>query len=349
MALNSIGVADPRYGFNAETNKKIADITGYTGQFGNGDFAKWLQTDAGKPWADQVSNIAKSPSPVATYTPSTYTASQYAIDENTDTTQGRLRGLLESPNPIMDSARNAALQQANSRGLLNSSIAASAGEKALIDSALPIAQSDAQAHLNTGLTNTAATNAALSFNANAANQADQSAMNAQNAESQFTRNNATQIKQIDANVLMNSLDNDTKNNLARIESDYKTTMQSSASATTIYQTAMQEISKINANKDLNAASKQKSIDNITNNLRDAMAIISKTSNIDVSKLLDFSSSATPANPTTQPVVENSGDGSQESPYTYVPVNPKNGDYMTQGGNNFVYRLGFGGGGKWYPA
>lgn len=358
MALNPTGAIDPKYGFNAETNKRIAEVTGYTGQFGNGDFDKWLQTEAGKPWDTNVRRITASPiiDPVS-YSPSTYAANQYTIDANKDTTQGQLKGLLETPNPIMELAKNNAMQSANSRGLLNSSIASTAGERALIESALPIAQNDASAYLNTGMTNTAAANSAAAFNASAANQADQSAMAAQNAESQFARNLTADRyktdKQIDTNVMMNNLDNATKNNLARIESDYKTTMQSSASATTMYQTAMQEIGKINASSTLGAAAKTASIENITNNLRDAMAIIGKTSNIDVSKLLDFSANggatSTPSAPIKPVATEN---GTDEAPYTTVPVNPKAGDVLTQNGQRFVYSPNYGGplgipiGGNW---
>lgn len=56
---------------------------------------------------------------------------------------GRLHGLLQSDSPYIDRARTRARQYANRRGLMNSSIAAGAGEAAAIDAALPIAQADA--------------------------------------------------------------------------------------------------------------------------------------------------------------------------------------------------------------
>ena len=56
---------------------------------------------------------------------------------------GRLHGLLDSESPYLDRARARARQYANRRGLMNSSIAAGAGETAAIDAALPIAQADA--------------------------------------------------------------------------------------------------------------------------------------------------------------------------------------------------------------
>ena len=56
---------------------------------------------------------------------------------------GRLQGLLSEESPYIQRARARAKQAANRRGLMNTSIAAGAGEAAAIDAALPIAQADA--------------------------------------------------------------------------------------------------------------------------------------------------------------------------------------------------------------
>jgi hypothetical protein len=60
-----------------------------------------------------------------------------------DTVEARLTGLLSSGSPYLESARARAQQESNARGLLNSTMAATAGEKAAIESALPIATQDA--------------------------------------------------------------------------------------------------------------------------------------------------------------------------------------------------------------
>lgn len=60
------------------------------------------------------------------------------------TVQSQLQSMLASDSPYLTAARTRAMQQANSRGLINSSIAAGAGEFAAIDAAAPIAQADAQ-------------------------------------------------------------------------------------------------------------------------------------------------------------------------------------------------------------
>ena len=59
------------------------------------------------------------------------------------TVSGQLQNLLGSDSPYIDRARTRARQYANRRGVMNSSIAAGAGEAAAIDAALPIASQDA--------------------------------------------------------------------------------------------------------------------------------------------------------------------------------------------------------------
>lgn len=86
------------------------------------------------------------------------------VNQN-ETVQGQLTGLLENQNPYMKVAEGKALQQANSRGILNSTMAVGAAQKANIEAALPIAQQDAQAHRQQSLVNQDATNQANQFNA----------------------------------------------------------------------------------------------------------------------------------------------------------------------------------------
>ena len=68
------------------------------------------------------------------------------------TVAGQMKGLLESGSPYVEAAKQRGVAQAQSRGLLNSSIAASAGEKSAIEGALPIASQDATTHATAGLT-----------------------------------------------------------------------------------------------------------------------------------------------------------------------------------------------------
>src|SRR5437868_8985 len=64
-----------------------------------------------------------------------------------------LQGIYGSDNGIVSQARAAGQRMAAKRGLLNSSIAAGAGEDAALKSALPIAQQDAETSTRFGLQN----------------------------------------------------------------------------------------------------------------------------------------------------------------------------------------------------
>lgn len=77
------------------------------------------------------------------------------------TVQYQMQGLLANGSPYIDQARQTGINMANSRGLLNSSIAAGNSQAAAIQSALPIAQQDASTYNTQDLTNQAALNQIL--------------------------------------------------------------------------------------------------------------------------------------------------------------------------------------------
>lgn len=72
-------------------------------------------------------------------------ADQY-INKDTDTVEGRMVGLLSGDNEYRKLNETQALQAANARGTLNSSMAVQAGRAAAIGSMLPIAQQDASTY-----------------------------------------------------------------------------------------------------------------------------------------------------------------------------------------------------------
>jgi hypothetical protein len=71
---------------------------------------------------------------------------QTLINPQTDTVEGRTANLLKSGNPLLEQAKTNALQSANARGLLNSSIGVEAGEQAVLNQAESIASRDAAAY-----------------------------------------------------------------------------------------------------------------------------------------------------------------------------------------------------------
>lgn len=67
---------------------------------------------------------------------------KWNVDDN-QTVAGQVRNLINENNPLQQQAATRAKQQMNQSGLLNSSMAVQAGQAAMYDAALPIAQADA--------------------------------------------------------------------------------------------------------------------------------------------------------------------------------------------------------------
>lgn len=92
------------------------------------------------------------------------TASPITVGAN-ETVQGQLKGILENSNsPLMQQAQTMGNSYSNKRGMLNSSIGASAAESAMISAATPIAQQDASTYYDAKKTNSAQSLQAGMFN-----------------------------------------------------------------------------------------------------------------------------------------------------------------------------------------
>ncbi|WP_020409802.1 hypothetical protein [Hahella ganghwensis] len=129
----------------------------------------------------------------ATYEANTGTASSYEADQREvnpySTVSGQLTGLLSQDNPYMKRAEQNALRTANSRGLLNSTMAVGAAHGAAIDAALPIAQQDAATYHDQSKTNQAYSNQSLQYNATNEQNMTLANMDATNTASQFNSTN----------------------------------------------------------------------------------------------------------------------------------------------------------------
>lgn len=134
-----------------------AGITPYTqDQIDNYHSSKQAPTDyLGMMGQRTVSPVAatQSPAQFANNTGLINTASSVPYGQPSGTSwsvtpdqlvQNRVHGLLDSNNPLMQQAKTQGLIAAQERGLLNTSMGAEAGQKALYDYAVPIATVDAQ-------------------------------------------------------------------------------------------------------------------------------------------------------------------------------------------------------------
>lgn len=180
------------------------------------------------------------------------------VDAAKETVSGQLDSLLKASSPYIERARAGAAQYANKRGLLNSSIAAGAGEAAAIDAALPIANADAQIYGAASRDNQNAGNTALQFNAEGLNQ-----------------------------VAMQGLKGEQASLLANIEGSYKSLIQSSDSAGKLYQQAMDAINKTLTSADIEPSAKDAAVARQTELLKIGLGVIGKIGELDLTSLLNF--------------------------------------------------------------
>jgi hypothetical protein len=130
--------------------------------------ANQITAPTAQPPAPGIINSVAVPPPVAA--PPVVQANYERIDPNlrtvqaNETVKGQLAGILDEDSPLLQQARARALEQMQSRGLLNSSIAIGAGEDALIGRALQIAQPDAETYAEAAKGNQDAINAVNRYN-----------------------------------------------------------------------------------------------------------------------------------------------------------------------------------------
>lgn len=110
-----------------------------------------------------------------------------SVNPETETVAGQLHSILNENGPLVQQARAGALDTGVSRGLLNSSMTAGAGEKAAIDSALPIANADANTYTAAATQNQGFENNANAFNAGATNTSNLNLANAANTSGLSTQ------------------------------------------------------------------------------------------------------------------------------------------------------------------
>jgi len=196
-----------------------------------------------------------------------YDPTKWDVDAK-QTVAGQVKDIVDAGSPLLKQAEARSNMRMNSRGLLNSSLAVGAGQSALYDAALPIAQADAQtnaqsANFNANASNVAsqfgadaankqslvnqdATNRAAEFQAGATNQANATNQEATNRAAEFAAaagnrlieqsNTVTaQARTADAEaankVLMQNLDNQFKVNISNADAASKAQLQFMADAT----------------------------------------------------------------------------------------------------------------------
>jgi hypothetical protein len=258
------------------------------------------------------SNATAVNSTVTNANASTADAATRALDSN-ELMSTQINKVIGEDSPLMQQAATRAKQAANGRGLLNSTMAVQAGQAAVMDRAMPIAQYDAGVNTNVLDKNNANTQQTSMFNAGQEQDVSKFNANTNTQNSQFNANQQTDVNKANANtntqtsqfnaseankasivnasesnkILAQMMDQDTRKQLADIEASYKVLMQSEASAMTMYQQSVKNISEILMNPDLTAAAKTAAVNNQNSLLKTGMNIIGKMSGLNLEALLTF--------------------------------------------------------------
>lgn len=199
----------------------------------------------------------------------TYDPTQQTVAPN-QTVAGQVNDLIKADNPLMQTARTQASESANSKGLLNSSMAVQSGEQAVLNSALPIAGADASTYNRVASENAAAQNTSRQFNAGSQNQFNLSAQQAGQEQA------------------LQKMRGDQAVNVANIEANYKTLMQTNASAASVFNEYQKTVSTLLDDPNTTAEQKQAAVDKQTSILQATLAVMGGIANLDLAGLLDFS-------------------------------------------------------------
>lgn len=222
------------------------------------------------------------PAPTAAPAPAPPTTVDYVpttrqVDPQTDTVQGQLNQVLDENSPLMRRAKADALAQMAGRGLLNSSLATTAGYAAMIDKGLQIAQQDAETYFKQGLTNQDVTNQAALTNANWKNKLLE---NSYVSQLDFWKQSNLLSQQHGYDIAKLDRENQWKANLLSTEYGFKYDLQQAELDPKMqelylksYQDMLNQLDAILVDPNTDDASKQKMINNYIesiNKMRDSM-------------------------------------------------------------------------------
>lgn len=139
---------------------------------------------------------------------------QRNVNEQKDTVSGQIGSLLDKSNPYMELSRRNAQRTANSRGLINSTMAAKAGEEAAIQSAMPIATQDAATYFDQGKTNQGVVNKFLENRQSTELNKELSSQESQQTKELSAQQNTEQLARM-------GFDRESQETIAKLQNDLK--------------------------------------------------------------------------------------------------------------------------------
>lgn len=203
------------------------------------------------------------------------------------TVAGQIQQLTAQDSPLMQQARTRAAQQMNARGLINSSLAASAADSAMYDVANTIAQADAATQAKAAGYNVDQLNQQLTLDKQLANQMNQAQLSADTSRYATDVNAATQKLNNESAQLIARLNNDQQLTLQKMQNENQRLLQTNQQAAQAYNNSMQYIDVINRDPNLDANAKTRAQAQIYYNLDTQLRTLSRVSGLDVSSNLSL--------------------------------------------------------------
>ena len=257
-----------------------------------------------------LSNLSTpaSISGTGTYNPAQITDTSKWVITPDQTVQGQLAGILAKNSPLQQQAATTSLQQSNARGLLNSGMAVGNAESAVIQSALPIATSDADVNARSAgynadelnkmaVENMSASNAASQFGAgskltqseNKLAREQQTALQNSQQTWQGGQNEADRALQ----VQQDTFNANVQASIAQINNDAQGDRNQQSIYGNLGATTMQQITAIQTDVNLNQATKQYMYEQLMANYKAQVGLIASVGQVpNVATLINFNQQPT---------------------------------------------------------
>jgi hypothetical protein len=197
------------------------------------------------------------------------------------TVEGRINRIINADSPFMQQARSRSMEQANARGLANTSMAITAGESAAYDAALPIAQTDAATFAKAAGYNADQTNQFAVTNVNAENQFKLQDKQVQGEKDLALINRETQVQ-------LTNLDAANKAAAAQVQAQNQRILETNAQAAEAFQTAMSAINNIQNNNQMDSATKTEAISQVWRDVQTQLKVMGAVAGLDLTSQLNFS-------------------------------------------------------------
>lgn len=199
---------------------------------------------------------------------------------NDQTVEGRINNIIKAGSPLMEQAKTRSMEAMNARGLSNSSMAITAGESALYDAALPIAQADAATAAKAAGYNVDQGNQFAVRNAEFENQFRLADKQAQGERDLALINRETQVQ-------LSQLDAQQKATAAQIQNQHQKVLETNTQANEAFRVALSAINNIQLNNQMDSGAKTQAVASIWRDLQTQLKVLGSVSGLNLTSQLNF--------------------------------------------------------------